>query len=456
MGKITISSVSVCDIYEVGNWTESYSWIKLGYKLDKYESKYSDISFSIKDENGIFGYVLTYNVVNINDLDIIPLYCKKLVIYDFAIDDNSYAKYGKMLINYLINYACNEGYSCIEVSDISKYKFFIEFINRHYKLKQYDNKFYFMIDNPKVKLSQKHLTIYEKDKVSIEDIYFLYNLKAIVLKTIIKIKVNNDFIVVDRLTGEIEFPQFIKILNDTVLLNNVTRNIIYFINYYKTNVSIYYDNSNPYEFEIYEDDKLYVSKKPEELVNDLDYVLNKLDNGIHYIYPYFIDYNMNDQSFGYIAGGMSCYDFIEKKFNEYNVLPTLKDRLIEKKKINEFNLKFNNIKRFDFRFGNSFGGIKKLRIQFDEDLNVSSNGQMEKNIILDKDVIIKELKLFNFMYWKNKYDTNPNPIFENIWSIRLVFDGEVIEYSGYDDYPKTWKFVCWFINKYSKFILNEE
>lgn len=65
--KIVVEPTGVCDTYEVGNWTDYYSFIKLGYKVDAYTSKIFDTSFCIKDNGVIVGYFLAYNVVNVDE-----------------------------------------------------------------------------------------------------------------------------------------------------------------------------------------------------------------------------------------------------------------------------------------------------------------------------------------------------------------------------------------------------
>ena len=122
---------------------------------------------------------------------------------------------------------------------------------------------------------------------------------------------------------------------------------------------------------------------------------------------------------------------------------------------NQFNWELEKIKRFDFWFGNSFCGIKKLTIFFDDELKVLSNGNINKNVKPYKEEIIKELSTFNFNSWEKKYNNNNNPKLENSWTIRLIFENEILEYTGLDDYPNTWDHVECFVNKYSKFYLHE-
>ena len=457
--KVAIKKVNVCDIYEVGNWASCYPWIRLGYKVEDYTSKYSDIMYCIKNKFGIFGYFLVYNIINVNKDDIIPLYNKKLVLYDFAIDSRAYAKYGLMLMNYLIKYAKNNGYKAIEIKKIDKYNFFFKFMNRHYKLKEFNGSYYIIIDNPKIKLSQKYLHIYEKDNVRINDLYFLYDMNFKVLKTIAKYKLNEkEAIVIDRLSGKINFPSHINI-NKEVTLNLYSRSLIYFVyEMYKYNqikdISVNYDNDI---FEIIVGDTIYINKDSQVIMNDLKYALAMKDKGVKYIYSYIIEYNMNDRSYGKSFVKIECDKLIEKyTFSCDFIGEKAIEKINHKKKVNEFNEKLKNIKRFDFRFGNPFGGIKKLSIEFNEEVNISSNGQRDNDIEPNKEELIKELANFNFINWKEKYESNLNPINENAWTISLIFENEIIEYRGLDDYPRVWEYVEWFVNKYSRFYLSRE
>jgi hypothetical protein len=132
------------------------------------------------------------------------------------------------------------------------------------------------------------------------------------------------------------------------------------------------------------------------------------------------------------------------------------EKVKEKRKANEFNLKLQNVSRFDFRFGNPFSGIKKLSIDFGDGVEIHSNGQIEKQIIPQREEIIRELSCFNFSGWKEKYDGNAMKKTENCWSVRLIFPEQILEYEGCDDYPEIWDFVEWFVNKYSRFTLIKE
>ena len=111
-----------------------------------------------------------------------------------------------------------------------------------------------------------------------------------------------------------------------------------------------------------------------------------------------------------------------------------------------------NIKRFDFRMGNAFGGIKKFSLVFNEEVELKSNGRKKFDIILDKDKIIKELSRINFANFRDVYNDNEHPILENAWVISLLFNDEIKEYRGLDSYPKSWSLILKFINKYSSFI----
>lgn len=310
--KIVVEPVDMCDIYEVGNWTDYYSFIKLGYKVDDYESKIFDTSFCIKDNGTTMGYFLAYNVVNVDEKSALPLYSRKLVLYDFAISARAYAKYGLILINFLINYAKNNGYKAVEIKKIDKYHFFLDFLRRNFDLSEFSDNFYIMIDQPKIKSSEKHLVIYDDDKVAIDDLYFLHDLKFSVGKKTVKLKLKeNEYITVDRTSGKIAFPSNVEIVRDDVVLNSHTRSIVYLIctQYDENrieNLQIDYSATNPNVFEIYVGNKLYVNKSIPTLIEDVDYVLAMMQKGIKRMEPCVIDYDMNSRAFSSGCGGISC------------------------------------------------------------------------------------------------------------------------------------------------------
>lgn len=457
--NIKIKPVGVCDIYEIGNWSECYSCVKLGYLNNEYQPKYSDISFYIKFKEVIIGYFMVYNIINVNNEDVIPLYSKKLVLYDFAVSPRAYAKFGKILIDYLLKFARKQAYAAIEIKKNEKNKFFFDFLKRHYYLDEINDNYYIFIKDYKIKNKEKHLRLYEEDKVDIEDIYFLYDLKFKVFKTNIKYYLKNDeSIIIDRRNGKISFPSNVELCNDEVYLNSETRNILFLIyemynNDQIRNVRIDYSLTDSYTYEVYVDDQVYVNKEYNCLIKDIEYVLTKNDLGIKFICPYSIGYGMHDHSFSHGYSRITCKKLIEKYASacDSKAINTV-EKIEERKKTELFNSKLETIKRFDFRFGNSFGGIKKLSIIFDE-LEIQSNGSMEKQLTPIKEEIINELKYFNFSNWINKYNRNKEPILENCWTIGLVFEDEIMEFSGLDDYPHIWKYVEWFVNKYSKFTL---
>ena len=118
---------------------------------------------------------------------------------------------------------------------------------------------------------------------------------------------------------------------------------------------------------------------------------------------------------------------------------------------NKFNANLQNIKRFDFRLGNAFGGIKRLAIFFNDDIKIKSNSGTLLDFEPNKERILAELKNFCFENWQLKYNDNTNPVLENAWSIELKFDNHSLEFGGLDDFPDTWQQVENFVKKYGGF-----
>lgn len=319
--KILVEAFDEYDEWESGNFID-YPPLKLGYKIDDHKAKMSDISFRVKDNGAIWGYFKASNVINISQNDIMPLYSKKLVLYDFAVFSKSYEKYGLILINFLINYAKNNGYKAIEIKKISKYDSFLNFINRHFKLEVFGDMNYILIDSPKIILAEKYLSIYDSDNIKIEDIYFLYDLDFSVGKKVVWLKLNGkESISVDRTSGKIQFPTNIEIMNDEVIFNSHIKSIICLIcGMYYTNdiekLKINFSNENPNVFEAYSGDLLYVNKDVSVLTNDIEYVSNMINKGIKRIHPYIVNYDINDRTISYCGySAIKCEELIQTEKN---------------------------------------------------------------------------------------------------------------------------------------------
>ena len=117
--------------------------------------------------------------------------------------------------------------------------------------------------------------------------------------------------------------------------------------------------------------------------------------------------------------------------------------------------RIDNIRRFDFWFGNPFCGIKKLLIIFGENFEIKSNGQKEIKPFANQNKIIKELKAIDFNDWKEEYVKETNPNEEHAWSIQLTFDDEIVQFRGLDAYPKDWFKILDFTDKYARFDVQE-
>lgn len=315
--KIIIEEVGVCDSFEIGNWPIMFPCIKLGYTDTDYKSKYSDICYYLKKNDIILGYFMAHNKVVIDKNDIIPIYSRKLIIYDFSVDGRSYLKFGKMLFDFLITFAKNNGYSGIEIKKIEKYNYFNTFLTKNYQVKEFNNSYYLLIDNPIETPSQKYLQIFDDEKIKIEELYFLYNLEFIVSKDDVQLELNNhEFIKIDRKTGKISFPSNVKILSDDVCINSDTKSLVHLIfemnkNEIK-NFKINYSLKNPNFFEAYDEDTVYVNKTIKSLLNDPTYAQEMIDKGIKYLYSYIINYDMDDFSFIHYGGKITCDEVLKK------------------------------------------------------------------------------------------------------------------------------------------------
>ena len=182
------------------------------------------------------------------------------------------------------------------------------FMKRHYNVKEIDDKLYLFIENPRIRTCQKYLTIFEEDKLSIEDLYFLYDLNFTICKgKCYLILSNNEKIEVDRKTGIILFPSNVIIKKDNVVINNVTRNIIELIlRKYQLNkleeIIVDFDINEKFYYEVFMDDLLHVSKEFNEVRNDSNYIQKLIERGYDKVVPNELKYNMNEESFSYAYG----------------------------------------------------------------------------------------------------------------------------------------------------------
>lgn len=299
---ITIRRASLGEEYEIGGWANSYNWIKIGYEYEKYTSRYSDINYVMTNKFGIFGYFSANQKINAGNNLYIPLYNKELIIFDLAIDIRAYSKYSKILINFIIKYAIHNGYRVITFYKSDKYSEFNKFINKYYDIKEIEDKYYLFIDNPRIRNYQKHLTIYENENISINNIYYLYDFGFDILKTKCKFKLNaTEEISVDRRTGIITFPSNVNTTSE-VVLNDYTKTLIYIIKeMYHTNdikkAFVSYDINNPNYYETIIDGSLYVSKKYNEIRDDKEYTNYLINKGYHEVLTNELRYDMNDSSF---------------------------------------------------------------------------------------------------------------------------------------------------------------
>lgn len=116
-----------------------------------------------------------------------------------------------------------------------------------------------------------------------------------------------------------------------------------------------------------------------------------------------------------------------------------------------------HIEKFNFRMGNTFCGIKKIEIVFEEDsIFIRHNGWKDNSIQFTKDECINDLGRISFGNWKEKYINKDKPISENYWSLSLTIDKKKYIFEGLNEYPNDWNLLEEFIKKYTKISLDKE
>lgn len=302
---VEIRPASLHEECEIGNWPSTYPWIKLGYEDESISHRYSDIMYVMRLNNDVMAYFNACNEINIGENKFLPLYSKELKISDLAVSLKAYARYGKILFDYLIEYSIYNGYKAISFKNVEGYDVFKKFVLKNYKPIFNEGKYYIINENPRIRSCQKFLTTYKEDKISLEDLYFLYALNFDILKTKCKLKLNNgESIEVDRLSGAISLPANVTILKDELKLNENTRYLIEIITekYDHNDISeikLFYDNDNPYFYEALIDGLLNICKSISEMKKDIEYVTELKRKGYNEVLCIYFTYDMNDNSFLY-------------------------------------------------------------------------------------------------------------------------------------------------------------
>ena len=452
---IEIRLAYVGEEYEIGNWVSYYN-SKIGFNVSTREMKYSDIMYVITYNKIKFGYFLAYCETNRGNKEYIPLNSKELVLYDFAVECRAYAKFSKILINYMIDYAKYNGYNAISFKKIEEYKYFNEFLKKNYKINETDDIYYILIENPRIKTCQKHLNIYNNDSISLDDLYFLYALKCNILKNRCTLKLSDNYCVsVDRKTGIIYFPENVKIIKDHVLLNDITRNLIYLIilMHYTDKIEpldVYYDLEHQNYYEAYTGNTIYISKTfeeiNEEIKNNLSLLIKLYKKGFSNIVPSIMNYDMDENSFSYSNVILNTNELINKFAEKADSnAKTLPEFLIERKNTKLLNDKLDGIKKFYFSSEES-NNITQITFIFEENVEITTN--VGKTIV-NKEEVIKELKGLYFYNWKPMYVTK-TPANKTKWKINITLESDEITYIGAGEFPNIWPLFELFINKYLK------
>lgn len=437
---IEIRPTYVSEDYKIGNWMEIYPSIEMSYNVER-EMFYSDIIYVMTYNKTIIGYFMAYREISNEG--------KTMVVYDFAIDRKEYSEYAKILVDYIINYANYNGYKTISIRKLVIKNRFIDFIKTNYETHETNDFVVIVNKNPRVKSCQKYLYTQNYDKVSLEDLYFLYDLKFDILSKKCILELPQGSIVVDRTTGIIKFPENVCVIDGVIILNEQTRWLIHLViyNYHINNYEkLFIDNNN-----VFSEENTYTVRDINEVISDINYVVRLYKNGISNVISYSLKYYINERSFSHSIAIMDMNKIIKKVSEQADSNATsLVEKGQEIKKTKQFNEKLEQLKSFSLQFGTPFCGIRKVLITLDKEVSLKSNLEKIEDVKLCKEELIKELSLLNFSNWDNLYNSNYKPIDENIWCIALRFGNELIEYRGFDSYPKIWPLLLTFLNKYVK------
>lgn len=185
--------------------TSDYNYIKRKYspnymKYGSYISLYTD-NYEEK-----LGYFYLACLMSVKPIYKFSSYTRYAELLEFGFNNNNLEQI-KFLLDYLIEYAALRG--CFFIKVKTKEKSFEKFYEllRTYKHTE-DEKYIYLDFKPIKHKFAKHLINYEGDKVSIEELYHLHQMKFDVKKDvcIYTLKDNQRFIV-DRKTRKITYPE---------------------------------------------------------------------------------------------------------------------------------------------------------------------------------------------------------------------------------------------------------
>lgn len=447
--NLLIKTVSLGSEYSIGDWS-SYSWIKLVY-LNKQKDDASH-RYLLSLNNEIIGYIIANEEVNLIDNEVLNMYDRKMVLCDFAIDNRRYAYYGEKLINYLLDIARKKGFLALEIKKNQEFVFFNNFIKRHYNVVESFDNYYIFIKNTRAIPFQNNLKIFKDDKLSIEDLYYLYKLNFNIYKNCCICNLNEkEKIIVHRKNGQVELPSNI-INRDNIYYNDKIKSLIFLLKemyYFNKIKEIFINKKIEKEIDIYIENEVLIFDKLSNIYQNY-YLLNSImiNYGYKEILIYEVKYDFNDQSIDRDFVNLDIKKYLSKKkwLLDLNY-QKLSDIIDIKRQIKEFNEKIENIKKFEFEMGSSFSGIKKFIIDFDNE-KIRHNGQKKDNINFNKKEIINELKELFFSNWRSSYFREKGNI-DYSWKIVLTFRDEKYNYEGVDYFPNIWFFVLKFVEKYS-------
>lgn len=445
LNNITLEPLDyVFDEYRIGNWNIYYPNIKFVYNSNIITE--NNYSYVIKINGFINGYfVCDYNI-NLEEHTFINKYESKLVLHDFAIDNRAYLRLGLLLLNHLIKLAKLKNTKYIEIKKINGYDYFYKVIKRYYKVIEDEDSYYIVLKNHPKKL----FILNELDKISYENLMYLYGIKFRIYKNVC-IYTNNDLTIkVNRLNN----TYYIKSNNINIYnikLDNKSRDLIFYVikSHVNNQTFDYYVDYYNDELHIYKNDKTLLLTSIDKI--GLDYkLLNRLFiDGINEISTLMVDFDMNYMYYSLENISINILDYLVKKTLYLdNKKSNLKESMLSFIEAKNFNKKFTDIVKFEFSMGNSFSGIKKFIIEFGDCIEIKSNGRKNEYLNISFNEIVNDLSNLYFYNWKSKYNENKNPNLDNCWKIKLKFENEYFEYEGLDDYPNTWFYLIKFISKY--------
>ena len=373
-----------------------------------------------------------------------------LNVLEFGLDDCAESSVNH-LIDYLFEFARYMGVKFVKISTKEDFSNFYQLISSYASAKENDC-IILKVNSPIEYEDLKHLKSYADDGITFEQLCFLWSRRFTLERRQCHLKIGDDLLAVDRKTGKITFPNFVK--NDCALpliLDDENCGLIAFLtadfNLAKERgLTVGLQIADlPYSFALLGNEKLLVFNDI-TLSKDVFDILYKMESffGVKKYSFYNVSLVKNSLWQGYsfshrdlsaeTQNARICLDL-----DGYTLYPP-KSAISSYK---EFNEKLNGLTEFGIAIESNDRPFKTLSATINKDkfeFLLVNDDKTEKRLSIAKEKFLKTLKNACFFNWKKVYK-KPVSASNFVWAIVLKFGQDCLTYQGANDVPKIWKYL---------------